>query len=263
MFRVILLYIFIIQAFGSYELMAEDTYIRGFYHGQNVFIRNSFLEANQKFCIQQIYVNGELSISEPDVSAVEIDLSAFNLEDRIVLRIIHQDGCKPELINPEVIQNDISFSWINIYVNEEEILWITSKESSEGFYVIEKEIGNIWEPIDTAKTKGNIFINQHSVALDHIPGNNNYRVVYYPPKGDPSVSSPFKYFSDKREISHAIDTDKWSIEFTEEVSFQLLNANSRVIKRGKGVSYNIRRLPKGTYILKYEGKEYTFEKTVR
>jgi len=202
-------------------------------------------------------------VSDPEVSAVEIDLSGLSLDNRVVLRITHTEGCKPELINPEVIQEDISFAWIKVYVNEEEILWITSKESKTGYYVVESKLEGNWLAVDTVKTKGNIFINQHSAPLNHIPGNNTYRVVYYPPDEPVAVSPVFNFFSDKREISHAIDTDKWSIEFTEEVSFQLLNANARVLKRGRDVSYDIRALPSGTYILKYEGKEYIFEKTRR
>lgn len=247
----------------SFSLEAKDTYIRGFYHGQNVFIRNVFNEEQKQFCIQAIYVNGILFIEKPEISAVELDLSNLSLNERVVLRIVHQTSCTPKLINPEVIQDDLTFAWVKFYVNENELLWVTSFEDKEGYYVVEKEIGNLWEPIDTVKTKGNIFINQHSLAVDHIPGNNLYRLTYYHPENEPSVSNSFKYFSDKRQISHAIDTDNWTIEFTEEVSYQLLNANGRIIKRGKGVSCDIRRLPKGSYFLRYENEEISFEKGSR
>ncbi|MFQ3214032.1 MAG: hypothetical protein ACJAT1_001134 [Marivirga sp.] len=261
--RILKVFFFLFLLCSSSLSVAKDTYIRGFYHGQNVFIRNMYLEGQKFFCIQAIYVNGKIQAEKPDISAVEIDLTHLSLNDRVVLRIVHQEKCTPQLINPEVIQDDLSFSWVKFYVNDHELLWVTSFEDKNGYYIAEKEIGNVWEPLDTVKTKGNIFINQHSIEVKHIPGNNLYRLVYFHPQDEPSISGSFKFFSDKREVSHAIDKDNWTIEFTEEVSFQLLNANGRLIKRGKGESYDIQRLPRGTYILKYENEEVTFEKTTR
>ena len=253
--------IFFLLQFAAAQ--AKDTYIRGFYHGQNVFIRNAYNENTKNFCIQAIYVNGQLKVERPEVSAVEVDLNNLQVNDRIVLRIVHDYSCEPQLINPEVIQDDLNFSWVKFYVNENELLWVTSFEDKHGYYVVEKEMGNLWTPIDTVKTKGNIFINQHSVEAEHVPGNNDYRLVYYPENGEVFISESFKYFSDKSAISHAIDTDNWTIEFTEEVSFQILNSNGRVLKRGKGVSYDIKRLPRGNYFLRYENEEVSFEKTSR
>jgi len=260
--KIFTVYIFL-NLLSFYQAHAKDTYIRGFYHGRNVFIRNEFHDNGGVFCIQAIYVNGKLQVEKPNISAVEINLNSLTLNERVVLRIVHLADCSPQLINPEVIQDDLSFSWVKFYVNEQELLWVTSFEDNAGYYVAEKELGNVWEPIDTIKTKGNIFINQHSLEVDHIPGSNSYRLVYYASNKPPNISNTFTFFSDRREISHAVDQDNWTIEFTEEVDFQILNANGRVIRRGRGVSCDIKRLPKGDYILKYEDKEIDFEKTTR
>ena len=84
---------------------------------------------------------------------------------------------------------------------------------------MKKDTEDGWFPLDTVKTKGGIFINQHSLELDHVKGDNSYRVQYHEPEMEVKLSEGFNFYSDKSEISHAIDEDNWIIEFTEEVSF--------------------------------------------
>ncbi|WMN11364.1 hypothetical protein QYS49_38125 [Marivirga salinae] len=244
----------------SYSLIGKDSYFRGFYQGENVFVRNPYLGQDSGFCIEKIYLNGKLVVESPTVSAYEVDLQNLEPETRVVIRIVHHDDCQPELINPEVIQGDLKFSWLKVYVDENQMIWITTKESKDGFYIVEKDTEDGWFPLDTVKTKGGIFINQHSIELDHIKGDNLYRVQYHEPDMEVKLSESFNFHSDKSEISHAINEDNWIIEFTEEVSYLLYNNNSRIIKRGKGVSCDIRKLPRGRYLIKYDGKEVYFEK---
>ncbi|ADR23634.1 hypothetical protein MATR_25100 [Marivirga tractuosa] len=254
-------YFFFILFIGlSFSLVGKDSYFRGFYHGKNVFVRNPYLGQDSGFCIEEIYLNGDLVVENPKVSAYEIDMQNLEQESRVVIRIVHHDDCEPELTNPEVIRGDLKFSWLKVYVDENQIIWLTTKESKDGFYIVEKDTKDGWFPIDTVKTKGGIFINQHSLELDHVQGDNLYRVQYHDPEMEVKVSESFNFHSDKREITHAIDEEKWIIEFTEEVSYLLYDENSRIIKRGKDVSCNIQKLPRGKYMIKYDGKEIYFDK---
>lgn len=255
-------YLFFILLFCSLSVSskAKDSYFRGFYHGENVFVRNPYLGEDAGFCIEEIYLNGDLVVENPQTSAYQIDMEHLERDSRVVIRIVHQEGCKPKLTNPEVIQEDLKFSWLKVYVDEDQIIWITSKESEHGFYIVEKEDGGEWMALDTVKTKGGIFINQHSVELKHDKGDNLYRVQYHDPKKDIDFSESFNYYSDKEEVSHAIDEDRWVIEFTEETSYLLYNDDSRIIKRGTDVSCDIQKFPKGRYMIKYDGKEVYFNK---
>lgn len=257
MMRIVTILLFFISLADVY---GKDTYFRGFYHGQNVFVRNSYLGSEVGFCIEAIYLNGTLVAQNPNISAYEIPMDHLEFDSRVVIRITHQDVCQPELANPEVIEEDLKFSWLKVYVNEEQIIWVTTKEGEFGYYIVQKEEEGAWQALDTVKTKGGIFINQHSLAIDHIQGDNHYRVIYFDEAGNEKVSESFNFHSDKREISHVINEDNWVIEFTEEVSFLLYNENSRIIKRGKDVSCDIKKLPRGIYTIKYDGKEVPFEK---
>jgi len=254
------LFLILLLCMVSFSLSGKDSYFRGFYHGKNVFIRNPYLGQDAGFCIKEIYLNGEIVVENPKISAYEIDMQHLDQDTRVVIRIVHQDDCQPELANPEVIQEDLKFSWLKVYVDEDQIIWITTKESKNGFYIVEKDTDDGWMPLDTVETKGGIFVNQHSVELKHIKGDNLYRVQYHDPKMDVKYSESFNFYSDKEEISHAIDEDRWIIEFTQEVDYLIYNYNSRIIKRGRDVSCNIQKLPKGRYMVKYDGKEVYFEK---
>jgi hypothetical protein len=255
------IFIILTFLFGTTILLsAKDSYFRGFYHGENVFIRNPYLGADTGFCIEEIYLNGDLLAENPDISAYEIDLAQLELDSRVVIRIVHHENCQPELANPEVIQEDLEFRWLKVYVDANQILWITTKESKDGFYIVEKDTPEGWISVDTVDTKGGIFINQHNIEPDHIQGDNLYRVQYHDPKIEVKYSETFNYYSDKEEISYAIDEENWIIEFTAEVSYMVYNNNSRIVKRGKDVSCNIQRLPRGKYLIKYDGKEAYFEK---
>lgn len=244
----------------SFSLSGKDSYFRGFFHGENVFVRNPYLGQELGFCIEEIYLNGQLVVTNPEVSAYEIDMQNLDQDERVVIRIVHHENCKPELANPEVIKEDLKFSWLKVYVDENQIIWITTKEAKEGFYIVEKKKEDGWMPLDTVQTKGGIFVNQHSIEPDHVKGDNLYRVQYHDPKMDVKFSESFNFHSDKEEISHAIDEENWIIEFTQEVSFLLYNNNSRIIKRGKDVSCDIKKLPKGRYMIKYDDKEVYFDK---
>lgn len=254
------LFIIILTFNIAYPLVGKDSYFRGFFHGENVFVRNPYLGQDSGFCIEEIYLNGNLVTKTPEVSAYEIDMQHLEEDTRVVIRIVHKEACQPELTNPEVIEDDLKFSWLKVYVDENQIIWITTKESKDGFYIVEKDTNDGWMPLDSVKTKGGIFINQHSMEADHVKGDNLYRVQYHDPKMEVKYSEEFNYYSDKEEISHAIDEDNWIIEFTQEVSYLLYNSNSRIIKRGKDVSCDISKLPKGKYMVKYDEKEVYFEK---
>lgn len=258
--RLIIVFILLgLMLTDSQSGVSQDVYFRGFYHGINVFIRNPYIESKKEFCIQSIYLNGKKVIASPGTSACEIPMDHLELDSRVVIRVIHSKLCEPQIINPEVIQEDLKFSWLKIYVNEESISWVTTKEDKSAKYYIERENMGDWEVLDTVATKGGIFVNHHTEEITHNKGKNLYRVVYEG-ESELNASEVFEFFSDKREISHVIDTDRWMIEFTEEVSYQLLNYNGSVIARGKAVSCDIRKLPNATYTIRYEGNEYSFEK---
>src|SRR5690554_1832604 len=115
-----LFFIVSILWFLSLETTAKDSYFRGFYHGQNVFVRNPYVNAEEGFCIESIYLNGKLVTEKPNVSAYEINMQHLEFDSRVVIRIVHREGCQPELTNPAVIEKDLKFTWLKIYVDEEQ-----------------------------------------------------------------------------------------------------------------------------------------------
>lgn len=244
----------------SYLVQAEDTYIRGFYRGVNVFLRNPYNSDEGRFCIEKIYLNGKSLVDNPVVSAYEVELGDMRIGQRIVIRITHTDGCAPEVINPEVIEQGESFNWVKVYIDANSINWSTSAETGGGLFYIQREGPSGWDVVDTIRAKGDLFLNQYSVVPDHTPGNNAYQICYQRPEEDEICSDIYNFFSNKESIGFVIDDQAWTIEFTKAVQFELLTRDRRKIKGGKSESVDIAKLPRGWYILKFDGKEEEIQK---
>ena len=79
--------------------------LKGNYYGNNIYVQNPFSSSGIGFCIDKISVNGDISTAEVSSSAVEVDLSNFNLEENaeVEIRIYHQEGCLPKILNPHAL----------------------------------------------------------------------------------------------------------------------------------------------------------------
>ena len=85
--------------------------LEGIYQGKNLYIQNPFGSSGVGFCVQEVRVNGNVTTDEIASSAFEIDLRnfQFKLGDKVEIKIIHKDDCKPKVLNPEVLNPKSTF----------------------------------------------------------------------------------------------------------------------------------------------------------
>ncbi|NJM94225.1 MAG: T9SS C-terminal target domain-containing protein, partial [Cytophagales bacterium] len=76
-------------------LWAGELVIAGVYQGKNVYVQNPFTWDMKNFCTREVYVNDKLVLSNPKASAYEINLSAFQVNQPVVIKIIHENNCAP------------------------------------------------------------------------------------------------------------------------------------------------------------------------
>jgi hypothetical protein len=90
---------------------AATIVLEGNYQGKNLFVQNPYAEAGVGFCVFQVTVNDKVATDEINSSAFEVDLGNFNLKmgDKVVIKIMHKDGCTPKVLNPEVLKPKSTF----------------------------------------------------------------------------------------------------------------------------------------------------------
>ena len=83
--------------------------LSGKYKGENVYVVNPITYIHSGFCTTELSINVKLVTGTFQSSAYEIDLTKFNLkaEDDVILKIKHQDDCKPRILNPEAFEKNL------------------------------------------------------------------------------------------------------------------------------------------------------------
>ena len=136
--KFILLFVLFIGAnFASFA----DLSLEGHYQGKNLFVQNPDDEDDFGFCVTSVTVNGDPVSDRIESSAFEIDFTEFNVKvgDPVFIVLIHGLGCKPKVLNPEVLKPKSSFEIVSISCEPDgNMSWVTKNESGKLAFVIEQ-----------------------------------------------------------------------------------------------------------------------------
>jgi hypothetical protein len=156
------LYLFIVAVLFSYSSQAAIFVISGIYQGKNVFIQNPALnDDGVTFCTNDVYVNDVKVMSNITTGAYEIDLSAIRISSQLTIKITHKDGCKPRVLNPQVIRPSSMFHYNSFQVDKEHFIWSTRGEKPRGKYVLEYYANDKWNLLKEMPNKGSIILNNY------------------------------------------------------------------------------------------------------
>lgn len=243
------------------SLLAGEIHIEGIYLGRNLYVRNPFDAEKEVFCINEIYVNDRLLISDSKISAIQIPLESFQLNEQIKVKIVHRDGCVPEIVNPEVISKTNSFSFLYFQIDENSINWITRGEALAGSFVVEQMKYQGWTEIYTRTGKGKIDYNQYIIEAKNYSGQNRYRIVYNLENGGSFKSEEVEYFSllEPVEFFPTDSVTEW-ISLTRDADYNVLDNKGKILKSGFGNTINVDDLDYGEYRIVIENDEDFFVK---
>ncbi len=241
---------------ASFQVVfAGEITLEGVYLGKNVFIRNPYISESNSFCIMNIYVNGAELFDLPKSSAIQVDLKGFSLNDPVVIRVIHKDGCLPVFINPSAITNQQDFGFLFTQIDDNSINWITAGETPGGYYIIEKDKWRGWEPADSIGAKGQIDNNQYSLETHHYSGDNQYRIIYHSLLGETSTSEEVVFYSLLPPIT-IYPTDK-VIDFlslSRPTDYEIYDEYDKLVMKGFAEDINVESLPYGEYSIIIENE---------
>lgn len=136
--------------------------ISGIYQGKNLFIQNpSVGTAGTEFCTNDVYVNDIKVMSNITQGAYEVDLANIRINSQVTIKITHKEGCKPRLLNPQVIKPSSLFHFNSFQVDKEHFIWSTRGEKPKGKYVLEFYQNDKWVLVKEVPAKGSIILNNY------------------------------------------------------------------------------------------------------
>ena len=242
--------------FSVVHLYAQEIVLSGVYRGQDIYVQNPYTNVEGSFCIAYIEVNGRRIIEQPDLSAVKVDLSRFNINDSINIIIKHHGVCTPRVLNADVLDAANSFEYLQIIADDASISWVTTGElPGRGWYEIYKMKLNGWVPIDSVLAKGKLDNNQYSIGVEHYSGENLFKINYHYEQTT-TESEDFSFYSDLEPISYFPEDKIYDlITLSRPTDYVIKNQEGKILLQGYGQDIVVSSLPYGELIMVLENNE--------
>lgn len=257
-----------LAVFAQNELVLEGTY-----QGENLFVQNPFSASGVGFCVADVTVNGEQSIDEINSSAFEIDFTSYQLfrGQSVKVVITYKDGCKPNVLNAEVLKASSTFVVTASSVSKDGTLtWETKDESGSLPYVIEQFRWNKWIKIGEVKGKGLAGPNKYSFKTKPHSGPNKFRLKQVDFTRKARLSKVIKLIRSSTPEVMITTADlskvKTTIDFgtptgaATETMYEVVTDAAVLVKKGFGSTIDVSTLKKGNYYLFYDTKMVAFTK---
>jgi hypothetical protein len=252
-------YLYILFVFLSFEtdVFPQDTLVlQGHYYGKNLYVLNPSLGSDTSFCIQKVLIDGQPSKDELHSNSFEIDFSLMSILNGAAVKvsIIHDPKCHPKIVNPEVIQLQSTFAFINSKIDKSgKIIW-TVKGDVYSSFVIEQYRWQKWVTAGEVDIADTIKKNMYSFEPKLNSGLNQFRISHTDEKGNIVYSKLIKFRSVIKEVFLTTTKVTDEITFTDETAYEIFDDNGTFISDGYGSSVSITDLPKGKYWINYDNK---------
>jgi hypothetical protein len=242
--------------------------IEGSYQGKNLYVQNPMDDDGFGYCATKVTVNGDIMPGGTNMGAFEIDFSMFNIAigDPVFIVIEHNDGCKPKILNPEVLLPRSTFKVSSIEISNTGALnWKTVDEHGKLPYFIEQYRWNKWVNIGEVGGKGNVGGNSYEFQVNPHSGENKIRVVQVDHSGAKRTSNEVKFVSGLSPVTKSPTKVKDIINFSSngkpiETRYEIFDAYGSIVKKGFGSSVNCENLIKGIYYINYDNVNEKFIK---
>lgn len=224
--------------------LANVITLQGYNQGKNLKVQNTSGSLNN-FCTIAVYINGKKVMDGLNQPIYEIDLSSYDMGERIIVKIQHKEGCAPRVLNRQAIKPNSRFTFGKITVQEEGLKWITKGEEKQGKLVLQQLTrfpdGNKWEPIGELPTKGNLSYNEYYLKVRHYCNLNKYRVKYEEVEtGLTFYSDVASYTSTKKDVTLYPKrvVDKIYFTTSSPIPYRIYDSKGSLVLSGKGIYVN-------------------------
>lgn len=235
----------------SFSAFAGELLLTGVYRGSNLYIQNPH-DGHGNYCITAIYINNEKLAKVPAATAFNLDLSFLKENDPVVIKIFHNDNCRPKVLNPNAIRSKTDFQFTGVNLNNDNITWATKGEKKFGKYFVMKYEHNSWIMEQVLDAKGVGAEADYSFPTRHHTGLNRYKIQYLDVNGKIYYSDVVEFTSTSEKVTFYPKRVSKSINFSKEVKYEILDAYGKVVKRGFGIEVDCSDLSAGAYYISYD-----------
>ncbi len=242
--------------------------LEGSYQGKNLYVQNPMDDDGFGYCATKVTVNGDIMPGGTSMGAFEIDFSIFNIEigEPVFIVIEHNDGCKPKILNPEVLLPRSTFKETVIEITKSGLLtWKTVDEHGKLPYIIEQYRWNKWVSVGDVMGTGNVGSNTYQFQVTPHSGENRIRVTQQDHSGVKRASSETKFVSSLPPVVKSPTKVKTIINFSAngqpvETRYEIFDAYGSIVKKGVGSFVNCENLIKGIYYINFDNVVENFIK---
>lgn len=240
--------------------------IEGLYQGKSLYVQSPESDEGFGFCINKVTVNGEVCTHSPQASAFQIDMAEFNIKmgEEVLIVIEHEEGCKPKLLNPEVLLPKSTFNIEEISCSPEGVLhWTTSGESGALNYQIEQFKWNKWVVIGETNGTGLSNKNEYTFNVSPHSGTNTIRVSQVDGSGKKKASPDVEFTAEGVAEPQMKKSNGNKIEFAVNdklvsTKYEIFDAYGNIVKKGMNSVVDCSNLKKGVYHVNYDNKHEKF-----
>lgn len=242
--------------------------IEGTYQGKNLYVQNPMDDEGFGYCATKVTVNGDIMPGGTNTGAFEIDFSNFNIEigEPVFIMIEHNDGCKPKILNPEVLLPRSTFNVVSISVTPSgKLTWSTTDEQGKLPYIIEHYRWNKWVTAGEVQGKGTTGKNSYEFQITPHSGENTVRVVQVDHSGTKRTSKEVKFSSTLPAVVKSPAKVKDIINFSAggkavQTRYEIYDAYGNIVKKGVDTSVNCENLLRGVYYINFDNVNEKFIK---
>jgi len=246
--------------------------LEGNYQGKVLYVQNPFASSSGVgFCVTEVKVNGNITTDEITSSAFEIDFKPhkLNIGDKVTIQIFHKEGCKPKVLNPEVLKPKSTFEIISMNADNDGTLnWTTKSETGKLSFIVEQFRWNKWVKVGEVEGTGTPTSNEYSFKVSPHSGKNTLRVRQTDYSGRPRLSKSVEFTSEVGEIEFGPLKTSKDISFFKkgaadkpaETMFEIYDQYGNIVKKGFGNKVDVSNLPKGGYFINFDNTMGEFTK---
>ncbi len=244
------------------SVSAGNIVLKGTFQGENLYVKNPFAPSGVGYCIYEVTVNGMTTTDEINSSAFEVDLSVYGLTkgEELTVNIKFKEGCKPKVLNPEVLNAVATYEISDLKISNNQIDWTTSNESGPLPFVVEQYRWNKWVKVGEVKGKGKKASNSYSAPVRLHSGENRFRIKQVDYLKKPRYSEELTTISTKPEVTFSPSRVSDVITFSAPTMYEIYDAYGGIVFKGYGDVIKVGGLKGGKYYINYDNKMERFTK---